>query len=276
MSRKRCCCGGSAPPAYPCQPCPSGEGHEWIVQVITDGIIGDSAGAGVVNDIDYYEPCLAGDCGRRAFTRRGASNTDFSYCPDDLCDSIVDGAGAFDAGDHTIRWSFCNVVNPTDSPGSPYLPDILNDQEGSVTIEWVRPDSAWDFTNCIYLGPGSGGDDCATIIKVVFTYSDTFTYPQWDDAGGGCFSTTRTITMPTQVWTCYYARRVAPGQYFAEGAYYLLRCEYPAPYETVGGSAPFYKCRLLDGVVCSSQHGVSTSPPTTWKPPANITLVRLS
>ena len=276
MSRKRCCCGGSAPPAYPCQDCPSGEGHEWIVQISVGGIIGDSAGAGVANDIDYYDSCLAGECGRKVFTRRGASNTDFSYCPNELCESIVDSAGAFDAGDHTIRWSFCSVVNPTDSPGSPYLPDILNDQEGSVTIEWVRPNLAWDFTNCTYLGPGSGGDDCATIIKVVFTYSDTFTYPQWDDLGDGCFSTTRTITMPTQVWACYYARRVAPGEYFAEGAYYLLRCEYPAPYDTVGGSAPFYKCSLSDGVVCSSQHGVSTSPPTTWKPPANINLVRLS
>jgi hypothetical protein len=246
------------------------------VQISVGGIIGDSAGAGVANDIDYYDSCLAGECGRKVFTRRGASNTDFSYCPNELCESIVDSAGAFDAGDHTIRWSFCSVVNPTDSPGSPYLPDILNDQEGSVTIEWVRPNLAWDFTNCTYLGPGSGGDDCATIIKVVFTYSDTFTYPQWDDLGDGCFSTTRTITMPTQVWACYYARRVAPGEYFAEGAYYLLRCEYPAPYDTVGGSAPFYKCSLSDGVVCSSQHGVSTSPPTTWKPPANINLVRLS
>lgn len=275
MSRKRCCCGGSPPPEYPCQPCPSGEGHEWIVQVITDGIIGDSAGYGVVNDIDYYQSCLAGDCGRRMFVRRGGSNTDLSFCGE-VCDSIVDSPGASDAGDHTIRWSFCDVVSPTDSPGSPYLPDILNDQEGSVTILAVLPNRQWDFTNCVPFGGGIPGEDCATIIKVSFTYSDTFTYPQWDDLGDGCFSTTRTITMPTQVWSCWYARRVAAGQFFAEGTYYLLRCEYPAAYDTVGGNPPFYKCRIGSGVVCSSQHGVSISPPTIWKPPANINLVRLS
>jgi len=275
VSRKRCCCGGSAPPAYPCQDCPSGEGHEWIVQISVGGIIGDSAGAGVVTPIDYYQSCLGGECGRKVFTRRGASNTDFSYCPNELCDSIVDSAGAFDAGDHTIRWSFCANVFPTEQPNNPYLPDILNDQEGSVTIEAVLPNRAWDFTLCVPFG-GGGGDDCATIIKVVFTYSDTFTFPQWNDLGDGCFSTTRTITMPTQVWTCYYARRVAAGEFFAEGAYYLLRCEYPQAYNTIGPTDSSSPCIVASGTVCSTQHGVSTSPPTTWKPPANITLARLS
>jgi hypothetical protein len=244
------------------------------VQISVGGIIGDSAGNGVVTPIDYYQSCLGGECGRKVFTRRGASNTDFSFCPDELCESIVDSAGAFDAGDHTIRWSFCATVFPTEQPGNPYLPDILNDQEGSVTIEAVLPNLAWDFTLCVPLG--SGGDDCATIIKVVFTYSDTFTFPQWNDLGDGCFSTTRTITMPTQVWTCWYARRLAPGEFFAEGAYYLLRCEYPQAYNTIGPTESSSPCIVASGTVCSTQHGVSTSPPTTWKPPANITLARLS
>jgi hypothetical protein len=245
------------------------------VQVAVSGIIGDSAGSGSAAPTDYYESCLGGSCGRQPFRRKGASNTDFSSCTSDLCDSIVDTAAVEDAGDHTIRWSFCNAVFPTDAPGSIYLPDILNDQEGSVVIESVLPNLEWDFVNCI-VGDDGSNDDCVTVIKVLFTYSDTWTYPQWDDIGDGCFSTTRTITMPTQTWTCYYVRRIAAGEYYAEGAYYLLRCDYPAAYDTIGPTSATSPCTLADGVVCSSQYGVSVAPPTTWKPPATINLVRLS
>ena len=280
MSRKRCCCGGSTPGAYPCQPCPTpippATTREWIVSVNVDGIIGDSAGLGVVNPVDFYQPCLAGDCVRTVYSRRGANNTDFmsSDCLTRVCDGIVDTKADTDSGSHVIRWSFCTEVSPLVPFPDPALPDIQNTQTGGAFIEWVRPNLGWDFANCTYLG--SGGEDCCTVIKVYFQYQDTFSYLRWDSDANGCFSYTETMTTPVQTWTCYYVRRVAPGQFFAEGAYYLLRCEYPDAYDTVGGTAPFYRCSIAGGVVCSAQHGASTSPPTTWKPPANINLVRLS
>lgn len=275
MSRKRCCCGGAPPGPIPCQPCPSGEGHEWIVEIRVDATIGDSAGDGVVNGIDIWQSCLSGGCGRKVYTRRGGGNTDFmdSGCFATVCDSIVDSSAPTNAGDHTIRWSFCSSVFPLESPPNPYLPDILNDQEGAVAIESVSPNVSWNFSTCTYGGDGSS--DCCTVIKVYFTYSDTFPYQRIDSGVDGCFSTTE-YAGTFQTWTCYYVRRVATGQYFAEGAYYLLRCEYPSAKSTIGPSDTSGPCIIAGGVVCSSQHGVSTSPPTTWKPPANINLVRLS
>lgn len=196
-------------------------------------------------------------------------------CLDRVCDTITDIPAVTDAGDHTIRWSFCSVVYPTDPPGSPYLPDILNDQQGGVLIESVQPNLRWDFANCTYTGINTD-DDCCTVIKVYFSYQDQFTYQRWNSDAGGCYSITETFTLPMQTWTCYYVRRVAAGQYFAEGAYSLLRCEYPDAESTIGPTNTSGPCTVAGGVVCSAQHGVSTLPPTTWKPPANINLVRLS
>ena len=279
MSRKRCCCTTTEQGAYPCQPCPApispATTPEWIVQIAVDATIGDSAGQGVVNGSDIWQSCLGGDCGRKVYSRRGGANTTMmaSDCFGRVCDSIVDSAAPTNAGDHTIRWTFCASVFPLESPGNPYLPDVLNDQEGAVTIESVLPNVTWNFSTCTY--GGDGGSDCCTVIKVYFTYGDTFPYPRIDSGVDGCFSTTA-YAGTFQTWTCYYVRRVAPGQYFAEGAYSLLRCEYPAARNTIGPTATSGPCIVNGGTVCSSQHGVSAFPPTTWKPPTNINLVRLS
>lgn len=271
-----CCCGTI--PSYPCQPCPPGTGHEWIVQILQGGIIGDSAGNGIVGFLDFRWPECAtvGSCGRQTFRRKAVGNTDFMDvgCEDQVCESIIDDAAAYGAGDHTIRWSFCSSVFPFDPPGSPYLPDILNDQQGDVYIDAVLPNLRWNFGTCTYEGPSE--TDCATIIVVRFTYSDTFQFPVWNSDIDGCYSYLATATMPTQTWTCYYVRQVATGQYFAEGAYSLLRCDYPAPYDTYEGGISGGLCSFPDGTVCSTQYGVSTLPPTTWKPPVSINLVRLS
>lgn len=275
MSRKRCCCGGSTNGGYPCQPCPSGEGHEWLLDIDVVGTIGDSAGDGVVNNPDILQPCLTGGCGRKIYSRRAAGNTDFMDpgCFDLVCDSIIDEAAPTNPGFHRIRWSFCSTVLPSENPGNPSLPDILNDQSGAVFIEFVLPNVGWDFGTCTY--GGGGGNDCCTVIKVYFTYNDTFPFVRINSDADGCYSVTEHVTT-SQTWTCYYVRRVLPGQYFAQGQYYLLRCEYPAPASTTGPTSTSGRCSLSSGVICSSQHFVSISPPTTWKPPATISVVRLS
>jgi hypothetical protein len=155
-------------------------------------------------------------------------------------------------------------------------PDIFNDQEGHLFIDAVMTGLRWNFSTCLYEGATS--TDCATVIVVRFWYDDTFSFPHWDTIGPDpedCVSYTDTRSIYTQEWVCYYVRQVATGQYFAEGTYSLLRCDYPAPQPTVKSTGGWTNC-LSGGTACSSGYGIPVTVPTTWRPPPTITLTRVS
>lgn len=269
-----CCCTAT----HGCQPCPSpippATTREWEVSVVVDGIIGDSDGSGAVFPLDYGQPsCARGSCGRQTYIRKAVDIQDFSgppICPYSIpCDAIVNEPAPTAAGDHTIRWSFCGNVFPACDFGG--CPDIFNDQGGNAYIDSVMTGLKWNFGTCLYEGATS--TDCATVIVVRFWYDDTFSYPMFYELDGECRSDLVTASIYKQEWVCYYVRQVGAGQYFSEGDYSLLRCEYPSPQTTVKTDGSWTLC-IGNGTVCSSSYGVSVAPPTTWQPPRTIKLTR--
>lgn len=280
-----CCCNTSG--TLPCQPCPTGT-KEWTLYVEAQGIFADSAGDGLIwgcLDFLYPDCAVEGSCQRQEYRRHAVGNTDLmgDYCENLICNSIVNSNAPRTQGWHLWKWSFCPGEDAAecDSIGGDCGPNVENDQDGAVRINFVIPNVHWNFTNCARDYPTTN-TECATIINVTYTYIDSFTALRWDTVNGDCVSNTVTfeprsngqpVSSNEVTWICTYGRLVADGQRFAEGSYQLLRCEYPPAYRTYIPNYPYY-CDIPGGVVCASSWGADCSPPTTWKPPSTIQLTR--
>lgn len=277
MTVRRCCCAVTEPTDLPCQDCPTGDpAPQYRVQIQEGFIKADSAGTGILGYEDTETSCGQGGCGRIEYRRKAVGNEDI-VCVIYDCEGIKDDPGPYDAGDHTVIWTGCRDIL-TDEVNDPpaNLPDILNDQEGAVRINSILACRRWDFPQCQIGGTSpSNFTTNVTVIQVDYTFTDTFTFPVYElNASNECeFQNTGTANL-TQQWRCWYIKKPTAGNYYAQGAYYLARCEYPAAFNTKAGvGQPF--CAINGGTVCASAYGTYPVPPTIWKPPATINLLRL-
>ena len=190
----------------------------------------------------------------------------------------MDDPGPYDAGDHTVIWTGCRDIDTDEINGAPgSAPDILNDQEGAVRINTIRACRRWDFPQCQVGGTSpSNYTTNVTVIQVDYTYQDTFTPPRYmEGPSGECeFVQFASVTL-TQTWRCWYIKKPTAGNFYAQGSYFLARCEYPAAFSTKPANDTDPWCTINGGTVCASAYGTYPVPPTIWKPPATITLVRL-
>lgn len=247
--------------------------RRWYLRVDADNVLPDSSGQGTVAGGTVID-CKRGGCGRQNYRRKalGIDTSALGVCEEqDLCDAMVDEAAPADNGFAIVEWSFCGLVLPQENPLSPFYPDITNIQSPAVSIEAINPHMAFNAGLCTWNAALEGEEDCRSLIEVIFWYSDTFTYPYYTDSGF-CDSYDATFTV-TRSWTCYYSRRVAAGQFFAEGNYALVKCIYPSGIPTNGTGST--TCALAGGTVCSADGLTPIAPPTLWKPPAFLNLVRL-
>lgn len=281
MTQRRCCCGGTTPDFYPCQPCPSpippATRTEWGVTVSATGIICDAAGTGVVAGGQALD-CKRGGCGRIKYRRKalGLETLALGVCDEqDMCDAMLDDAAPEYGGTATVRWSFCGPVLPFENPLDPRYPDIMNVQSPYVQIAAIYPEQEWNPATCFWIGAGPSTTDCRTVIQVEFNYNDTFSYPYFYDSGF-CDEQSASFSTGLRQWRCYYSRRVAPGQFYAEGTYYLVRCEQATAVNTLGPTAGPSSCSAPAPILCSPDGLTPVTPSTTWKPPSSIVLVRYS
>lgn len=286
MSRRRCCCNSAS---GPCQPCPTGT-KEWTLYVEASGIINDSAGDGLLFgclDFKYPDCAIEGTCERQVYRRKAVGNTEGmeDICELEICDSIVDEAAPTASGSHLMQWDWCPG---TDRPlcdfvisGGTCGANIADVQDGAVTIDVIIPNAHWNFTTCERDFPETN-NECATLVVVTYRYSDSFDIPRWDTVDGNCVSVDIPF-YPSSApppyssheveWKCTYGRRVATGEFFAEGSYQLLRCEYPPAYRTYLPTDSDL-CFINGGVVCASAWDNLPTVPTTWQPPESIDLIR--
>lgn len=295
MSRRRTCCCDEPASGYPCQDCPSSP-KEWTLYVSATGIVNDSAGDGLLwgcLDFIYPDCTVFGACARQVYRRKAVGNTDFmeDICRDEICESIMDEAAPTMSGSHLIKWDFCPGVGdyflcdyvyaPADfSVCNPNIEDV---QDGAVRILAVVPNAHWNFTTCAPDNP-EVNDECCTLIYVKYQYSDSFLMTRWDTVDGECVDSQVTMYPRSSSfgfsheveWNCIYGRRVGAGEFFAEGSYNLLKCEYPAAYRTypIDYSETGYECSLPGGIACASSWKTSPNIPTTWQPPSSIDLIR--
>lgn len=302
MSRRRCCCAGEQPPQpYPCQPCPTVSAPlypSWSVYVEATDIIGDKSGAGAYATGPFYAfQCEKGACGRVVHSRKavGWPGPFPGDCADsdreqEICDALVDAPGLRSAGSSELIWrgptgggtnpGYCcdGLVDPQDINYADCILQYNYDQW--VQIEWVSTCMKWNGCNFPqWEAAGPGHNDARTLIKVTYRYEDTFSYPRFS-ADPGCPRTTDGTWTSAYYWECIYARRVRPGEAFAEGAYALVYCFHqgttghrtyaPSP----GLSADL--CPGLSDTNCSADGLTPIAVSSTWQPPAYITLVRQS
>jgi hypothetical protein len=221
------------------------------------------------------------------YRRKAVGNTDFmdTFCESEICDSIVDEAAPTASGFHRLTWNWCPGTDRSDCDfvvsGGECGANIEDDQDGAVNIDVIIPNAHWNFTTCARDFPETN-NECVTLVEVTYTYSDSFVIPRWDTVDGACVSNDITFYPESDPppgfshvveWKCIYGRRVAPGQFFAEGSYQLLRCEYPAAYRTYLPTTNGI-CFIDGGVVCASSWGDLPNVPTTWKPPNSIEVIR--
>lgn len=236
-------------------------------------VIVDAAGGGTVAGGTVID-CKRGGCGRQKYRRKalGLDVSALGVCDEaDLCEAMIDEDAPADNGTAVVEWTFCGAVLPQEDPLSPFYPDVTNIQSPTVVIEGIFPNQEWNGTTCFWNAADESTTDCRTLIEVNYQYSDSFDYPYFTDSG---FCDQYDVTYSTGVknWRCYYSRRVAVGQFYAEGDYALVRCEYPPGITTNGSPSD---CVLNGGVLCSVDGLTPITPPTLWKPPAYITLARL-
>ena len=290
MTRRRTCCCDEPASGYPCQDCPSSP-KEWTLYVSATGIINDSAGNGLLFgclDFLYPDCTIFGECARQVYRRKAVGNTDFMelICQDEICASIMDEAAPTMSGSHLMKWDWCPGAERPDcdfvlSTGIDCGANIASVQDGAVRISSVTPNAHWNFTTCAADNP-EVNDECCTLIAVTYTYSDSFLMTRWDTVDGECVDSEVTMypqSGPSGVfshvveWVCTYGKRVGPGEFFAEGSYNLLKCEYPAAYRTYQLNYP-PECILPGGIACASSWKTSPNIPTTWQPPSSIDLIR--
>jgi hypothetical protein len=286
VSRRRCCCGGSEVEGIPCPECPEAISPcttpEYSISIAVDVGPPDAAGDGCLAVPTYVLDCMRGSCGRQTYRRKALSTSTFALgvCDTaDMCQSMKDEAAPVVGGDVRLRWQACDCdgdIGFLVASGNPCIVDY--EQEGAVFIEWIDAQVYWNTAACAWSATAPPGiaDDCRSVVRVLYTYTDSFSFPMWDDAPpNGCTDVGSTYSV-TRQWICYYSRRVQAGEFMAEGAYRLVRCEYPAAANTIGPTGGWNAgCGLNGGIVCSAD-GLSSigKVPTIWQPPATITVVR--
>jgi hypothetical protein len=244
------------------------------VSVNAADILADANGTGTVAGGTALD-CKRGGCGRVKYRRKalGLDVWALGVCEVvDMCDAMIDEDAPADNGGAVAEWTFCSAVKPQEAPGNPFLPDVVNVSSPAVRIEGIYPQQAWNPATCFWIAAGPSTTDCRTLIEVTYTYSDTFQYPAFTDSGF-CDQYEATYNTGFIGWRCYYNRRVAPGQFFAEGRYALVRCEYPGAIQTL--QAVGTTCNVPGGTICSTDGLTPITPPTLWKPPQYVNLVRL-
>lgn len=224
---------------------------------------------------------MRGSCGRVAYRRRAVACSAFGalVCDTaDICEGIKDQDAPYGGGDLTYVWEPCIAGNHYPNPG--VVPGSIEyDQEGGVALGFVAAQLYWNPAACFWVNTAPPGiaDDCRSYIEVVYTYTDSFSYDFYDDAGppDPCQKTPQTYSV-TRSWICHYSRRVQANQFMAVGVYKLVRCEYPAAINTIGptgGATP--GCGLNGGIECSADGLTSLGKiPTLWQPPSTIVVTR--
>jgi hypothetical protein len=283
--KRRCCCGGTEPGGISCPECPSPVAPcttpRYSVRVVAGNIKADSAGLGCLAISSHVLDCMRGDCGRTTYRRKALtlSTLALGVCDTaDICDAMIDQDGPYSAGDHGIVWEACPCNSFEPDPADACV--LEYDQESAVVITWLAAQVYWNPATCFWAvtaPPGTAGD-CRSYIEVQYTYTDSFQFPYFDDAGppDPCSKTMQTFTV-SRTWICYYSRRVAAGQFMAVGTYRLVRCEYPAAINTIGPTGGWNAgCGIAGGTVCSADGLTSVGKiPTLWQPPNSITVERL-
>ena len=150
---------------------------------------------------------------------------------------------------------------------------IADDQDGVVYItNWVR---CGGFLGC----QPTGDTRKYSTVTVDFVFDHT--YNAWslnplDPVEGPCVWSTYAVTI-SQAWSCTYQRPIAPGQYWAQGTYYLVNVSPPwAPGSSVGPGgicttpeyAEFCAVTYRSSI---NYHGINLP----WTPPGTLNVTRL-
>ena len=283
--KRRCCCGGTEPGGISCPECPKPVSPcatpKYRVLVSTGNIIADSAGKGCLAISSHVLDCMRGSCGRTPYRRKALtlSTAALAVCDTStMCQDIADEAGPYTDGKHRIEWEACDCNS--------FEPDVADacvtdwEQVENVYITWLAAQVYWNPATCFWAAtapPGTAGD-CRSYVEVEYTYTDTFDYPYYDDAGppDPCSRTLQTYTV-TRTWVCQYSRRVQAGEFMAVGTYRLVRCVYPSAINTIGPTGGWNAgCGIAGGTVCSADGLTSVGNiPTLWQPPNSINVERL-
>lgn len=295
MTQRRCCCELTPPPGVPCQPCPIVPEPlypSWTVYVEATGIIGDKGGTGGFATGPFYAyTCEQGYCGRVKHSRKAVGWPDPAQLPDceetDVCDALQDLDAPLSAGSSELTWRgpVGGGTNPIQNCCGTFVPDgiplpciIAHSSDPWCQIEWVRSCIKWNgCTNPIWQEASPTDNDTRTLIKVNYFYVDTFAYPAFT-ADPGCPQITGSWTL-RYYWECIYARRNRVNERFAEGTYALVWCHHWSQggktYDFAPGLSAIL-CPELDETHCSADGLTPVVPSSTWKPPENIVLMRLS
>lgn len=223
---------------------------------------------------DLQLDCLKGGCGRTEYRRKALDIQTVGdpdcFTNEEWCEKMMDDDAPTNSGSHHVTWSYCtSSLNPQGGPWD-FLPDIQDAQDGGVVIEEISTCLADPmYTLCDAPSP----DGFAySVIRVRFDYEDTFNVPMYYDGALDCTKYDEFVIV-RRSWRCYYARRVSTGQFYAQGFYNLIRCDYPASVDTLGTSGT---CSEAGGTVCSPDGWNPAAPPTIWQPPPRIVLQRLA
>jgi hypothetical protein len=251
-----------------CPPCPSPIDPAfppiWAVDLGMVTIHGDSAGSGCLSDLsDLVATCMRGTCGRQPYRRKARHITDFaSDCVEQWCEIVdEDGPTYSDVGPYEITGCqlFTNPAPPPDPP---------------VNIWYAE--TCKRITNvpfCASTAPPNGIDPLFSLIEVRYTWpGDSFPLVDLDCATNQTF----TATVGPQQWTCIYAKKLTPGQYFATGQYRLMVASWPGAETTHDDQFGF--CVEDGGSVCRPTYDAPWPGgiQSTWKPPETITVYRVN
>jgi hypothetical protein len=286
MSRRRCCCGEEPPSGpIPCNPCPDpiapATVTRWSISVTASGIEGVSDGSGALVTGGVVKSCQRGSCGSVTFKEKAVGNDTFSmiYCDEtDYCNAMRDATAPTNSGSSHMEWTTCMAPDGEDV-GGPYYPDIAYTFNDHVRIIGAAATSRFipgiPGSDCAWVNTSEEDTDCRSIVEVVYTFTNSFDYPFFQDNGPGqeCDQTTSTIST-TQSWICVYSKRPTGSQYWALGSYPLVKVTYPTAAHTYGPIGT--TCGIPGGVVCSANGLDSVTSPTPWQPPSSVTVVRVA
>lgn len=286
MSRRRCCCGAEPPVGpIPCNPCPTPIGAaaatRWSISVSATGIEGVSDGSGALAVGGVVKSCQRGSCGYVTFKEKAVGNDTFSmlYCDEtDYCNAMIDATAPTNSGSSYMEWTTCKSVDGNDV-GGPYYPDIAYTFNTHVQISVASATARFipgiPGSECTWVNSDSSNLDCRSFVEVIYTFTNSFDYPYFQDNGPGleCDQGVSTFSI-TQSWICVYSKRPTGSQFWALGDYPLVKVTYPTAAHTYGPIGT--TCGIAGGVVCSANGLTAVTSPTPWQPPPYVFVTRLA